>query len=556
MTHSVTYLTLSKNNIQEIGSKAFAGHPFNALQQLEMEDLPLISLNNMSFINTTIDTLSLTYTNEHTISIEQQAFDGIRSTLATLNTKNCLKDGNVLSNITGKCKIYVCLECWATTVVLGLYGSSFDKLVQMDLSYNSLTNIPESAFIRAPNLVQLFLHGNKISHIHKDAFKSSAVFSPIKNLYIAHNKLSTLEETVFSQFAEDIKIDLSNNPWICNCSLQWLKNWYRFNSSLNISDSLYCANSNNKLFNDVDFGCEENQISTNTTSPPTTSHAQQTQYDYIQLECVNWGVTNTPVYYDELPYLTICIRTNLMELEIYEVDMETATFEVRVSGRTENSYIMWYNTKNKSDYGCVTIIDDTFLMENLEREATYTICALYGGETTTSPYDCVGFVVPVEWGSRTWLANKMIKPVIASLCSVFIIEAIIVGVIVFYCIRQHPKFISGNKRVVVVSTKTTDAMIMPRGYSQKLPKEAPAAINTSGYLTPKCSRTNDKRKRMLRSMSESSVLSGSYISKEEIYRRRRKEATLYELSDEEHIYESPALPPNHPSEIRKYSNCR
>lgn len=427
-----------------------------------------------------------------------------------------------------------------------------EKLVRIDLRYNYLTNIPNSAFLRASKLTQLYLGGNSIYKIEGKAFETSAVSSPIKILDLSNNNLNALDETVFSYFADDIKIDLSSNPWNCNCSLQWLKSWYQNNSYLNISDSLLCANSNNNKFSDVDFGCQDSSNSTKATDSPSTTHSDN-DYEYIQLQCINSATTIFPEDYEEWTSLTICVRTNLMELEIYELDVESVSFEIRVTGRIENSHVMWYNTKNKSDYGCVSIVDDKFLMQNLERTATYTICALYDGETTTSPYDCVGFVVPVDWGSQTWLPNNMIKPIIGSLCSVLLLEAIVVGVVVFYCIRQHPKFISGNKRVVVVSTKTTDAIIMPKSYSQSVRKETTVAASTPDYLTPKCPRKNDQRKRMLRSMSESSVLSGSYISKEEIYRRRRKETTLYEMSDEEHIYESPVLPPKHHSEIRKHS---
>lgn len=102
LTHLVSYLILTTSNITEIGSKAFAGHPFNYLKILEMEDLRLRSLLNASFVGATIETLSITYSVQHTFPIERRAFDGIRSTLTTLNMKHCLEDGDVLSNLTGK----------------------------------------------------------------------------------------------------------------------------------------------------------------------------------------------------------------------------------------------------------------------------------------------------------------------------------------------------------------------------------------------------------------------------------------------------------------------
>lgn len=102
LTLPVGYLVLISNNIREIGARAFAGHPFTDLVILEMEDLPLISLKNSSLFDTKIETLSITYTENHTFALEQQVLDGVKSTLATLNIKRCLNSAEAIVNLTGQ----------------------------------------------------------------------------------------------------------------------------------------------------------------------------------------------------------------------------------------------------------------------------------------------------------------------------------------------------------------------------------------------------------------------------------------------------------------------
>lgn len=538
----------------EIGARAFAGHPFNGLASLQIEDSPLSSLEKASFLESDIDSFTLAYSSEHRISVEAEALMGMNSSLVILNMKRCLTD-DAITNLTGKSMEV--LGGKTMEDVSGTNGAYLKKLVTLDLSYNYITKVSNLSFAKAPNVVQIYLQGNDISEVQVNAF---AGISSIKTLSVSNNDLSTMPEGVLDYLKPNISTDLSNNPWHCNCSLQWLKDWYLASSNYNRTKTLVCSNKNDQKFEEVDFGCTENNTSTKTTGTPSTVPSDGTSYSYMQLLCTDAGTTTFPEYFEDGTY-AICVRTNMMELEIVEIDVETASYEIKVKAAVDRYQLIWFNTKNKDDYVCVSNVDDRFVMENLEREATYTICALYEQETTTSPFDCVGFAVPEEWEARTWIPRGMMKKVIGGICGVLVLEAILIGLIVFYCIRQHPRFISGNKRVVVVSTKTTDAVIMPKSYPGKATKQSfptkptvPIAV-TPSYLTLKYAKLADKRKRMLRSMSESSVFSGSsYINKEELYHRRKRETTLYEVNDEEHVYETPALPPNHP--VAKRQSCR
>lgn len=102
LTHEVNYLVLTKITITEIGARAFAGYPFDSLEILEIEDAPLLALRRASFLGAKFYTFSLTYSEDHTLSIEERALDGVNNTLQTLNLKRCIKNAEAVANLTGE----------------------------------------------------------------------------------------------------------------------------------------------------------------------------------------------------------------------------------------------------------------------------------------------------------------------------------------------------------------------------------------------------------------------------------------------------------------------
>lgn len=86
----------------------------------------------------------------------------------------------------------------------------------------NLTKIDEHSF-DLPKLTKLYLDENpKLSSISKDAFKSDIVRN-IQYLDLSGNNFTTLFDPVEFSSVRILHILLNNNPWHCDCDLEWIK---------------------------------------------------------------------------------------------------------------------------------------------------------------------------------------------------------------------------------------------------------------------------------------------------------------------------------------------
>ncbi|XP_072938716.1 uncharacterized protein kek1 [Epargyreus clarus] len=120
------------------------------------------------------------------------------------------------------------------------------NLVELDLSHNLLTQIPSNSFKDAPFLRDLTLASNPILKIHSDALSNlgsvvkldlsrcdirdiaADVFRNLRaleSLKLNHNNLRDLPLSSLERVEKLRVIDLSDNPWTCDCRLRDLKQW-------------------------------------------------------------------------------------------------------------------------------------------------------------------------------------------------------------------------------------------------------------------------------------------------------------------------------------------
>ncbi|KAJ8910443.1 hypothetical protein NQ315_016988 [Exocentrus adspersus] len=123
-----------------------------------------------------------------------------------------------------------------------------ENLQYLRLGDNNIHTIPSEALRGLHRLRHLDLRANNISYIAEDAFYgfgdtitflnlqkndirslSGLIFenlNSLETLNLQNNKLTHISEDVMEPILDTLRVvDIMDNPLICNCELQWYKNW-------------------------------------------------------------------------------------------------------------------------------------------------------------------------------------------------------------------------------------------------------------------------------------------------------------------------------------------
>ncbi|KAK5860603.1 hypothetical protein PBY51_022067 [Eleginops maclovinus] len=130
-----------------------------------------------------------------------------------------------------------------------IHDQSFQDLLRLEnffLNDNQLTDLPRSAFKGLSCLKMLNLGGNKLINVSRTWFSDLV---ELEVLYLDRNQLVNIEEGTFENLTSLITLHLNSNnlttlpfpvfqpvyflgrlflfrnPWECDCSLEWLKDW-------------------------------------------------------------------------------------------------------------------------------------------------------------------------------------------------------------------------------------------------------------------------------------------------------------------------------------------
>ncbi|CAG5128688.1 unnamed protein product [Candidula unifasciata] len=92
------------------------------------------------------------------------------------------------------------------------------------MSSTEMQIIPVTAFSRLQKLEKLFIYVNAITEIPPGAFDNML---SLRYLYMDENHISTLKENAFSPETRLRlqAINLSKNPYLCDCDLLWFRSW-------------------------------------------------------------------------------------------------------------------------------------------------------------------------------------------------------------------------------------------------------------------------------------------------------------------------------------------
>ena len=130
-----------------------------------------------------------------------------------------------------KLRILTVIQSDLKTVVCGeivTFEPSLKQLKTVDLSHNSLSSL-DSSLSFMTSLETLDVSHNKIANVNL----SFSSFPHLKSLNLSFNLLKTIPANSLQSVSPTSlsTLDLSQNPWQCDSSLQWIYHWAR-NTSL------------------------------------------------------------------------------------------------------------------------------------------------------------------------------------------------------------------------------------------------------------------------------------------------------------------------------------
>lgn len=197
---SLQNLSLSHNNLTTLPERFFSAFP--SLIRVELDDNKNFSFTPQMFLNTS-DSL---------MTISCQRCDISKLTLVTeaLSSHVHVKELNLGGNNLGNVMPFAFSKLPQLQIlgldncsIISTNGTSFaklEKLHRLNLSYNSINNLPSDTFVDSKSTLQV--------------------------ISLNDNLLNSLEKKLL-QWSRVKQLHLDNNPWNCDCNLKWIHD-YKF----------------------------------------------------------------------------------------------------------------------------------------------------------------------------------------------------------------------------------------------------------------------------------------------------------------------------------------
>lgn len=546
---SIEELTLNRCSLKEIEDDAFASPIYEKTSKIIIVNNKIASLRKAMFRH--LEALQELSIQENMVkSAEFNLLEEVAGSLTNLELCQAINDREVLKNITGADELF-------KLKLLSLYG-------------NVISRIDEKLFAGVSKIESLYLHDSDIATVSRDVLKPMA--SSILLLTLNRNKITSLPEGLLDSAISSAKrfhIYVENNPWHCDCNLKWMQDFVEDHSSM--IDNPICNTppmNAGKSFAVANFSCDESSITIPTTIL-NTGLSGSVEHDSNQNNRTStpriFSTTTTNNNNDKIR--VTCNATDTF-LQTYNSRKLQSTTDVQFYPRFPNFYVskildtsilvnlpnltqsgvtlLWFDNNNVySSVRCARNAKRSYLVEDIDPQATYTICLLDDNGKFISPLNCLAVTTRPAYESRTWLTNAdktlVLSLSIASLLLLFFVG----GFLSFLLIRRYPTLLRGSKRVMLVKRWNVDAIVLPRGVdaNQKWQRRRSyvGKSHEDGYVTPLPPVGIPRRASRSRASSQSDR--NSYVSPMET---NETQLDLWGLERRKSI--APPVPP-HPSSM-------
>lgn len=454
-------LTFSNCELADLRRGTFDSSIFAKVTVLKITRTKIRSLKKWIFEE--LSNLNQLHVLENTIEeAEYDLLQPVANSLQVLAMEECFTDVRVLSNVTG--------------------GSSLPKILTASIRRNTIGTLSSTILSAIPNVLSLYLGGSEIENCDVNAFRTMPY---LQQLDLTNNLLKNLPAEIFASLSYKSKVSLSihDNPWDCTCQFQWIQDvirshpsiFYRVPKCLTPKVNKDVDFTNAQFCNATDGTTVESSKKTTTSrtiGPETTQNHpienNDDELNYLSFTCNSRGSSATGRFSGRKLLSIDQWKFPLRFQDVFVKPLNNGTVLVNLDHLSTDVSLIWFQSPREDrtvrSINCVSDVRGSYLLTNLERDRSYTVCLLEELDESPSPFDCIATrtkPLPLTDTCQTCLD----KAVVVSVSITMIVVVSMVSVLSsFLVIRRNPSWLRGSKRIVMVrNRRRTKALVLPRG---------------------------------------------------------------------------------------------
>ncbi|XP_071495228.1 uncharacterized protein [Diadema antillarum] len=464
---NLEYLQLQNNKISSLHPQTFWG--LGKLEELNLENNELVTLQNGTFddlgklVELTLNGNPLetlpgkvfeNLGNLHTLDLSETSlgmipdtlFDGLRD-LRTLRLDHIGHYGNLFSNSSNLFSSTLnlthlqvrrnSLSCIPTSfsVLTSLETldleqnpltcndfsalKHFPALITLNLDRTNVTSLQSRMFQHNNNLLYLYVTETTLSVIENNAFVG---LNSLDRLYLYSNNLTTIPHNVFSPLPSSVNLDISDNPFHCDCNLRWLREWLVNTHTGVVADEYQPMCVFPDLLNDHKI---VNIEESNFACAPEVREGVSTEVEYavwqgddLRLECPITGDPNPSLHWLTPDHTELLPDTNVSP---YSVSADSVLTIVRIQMEDAGTY----SCEGTNFAGATSIRNIVTVQEPADNQTpAHSGTTQSTGTTQTARNDAIK-------------AGPGSSVIIASVCVVGVVIGLVaISIAVFMCRRR------------------------------------------------------------------------------------------------------------------------